>query len=95
VNASYSLPFCPPEFFDPFWGRIVSSIRSGGRFSGHFFGIHDEWARTTRLTFHTAKQVKVLLRDLKVEYFLEKEWKGRTASQRKYWHVFSVVARKL
>jgi SAM-dependent methyltransferase len=95
VNASYSLPFCSPKFFNPFWGRIVFSIRSGGRFSGHFFGIHDEWARTTHLTFHSAKQVKALLRDLKVEYFVEKEWRGRTASRRKYWHVFSVVARKI
>lgn len=94
VNASYSLPFCPSEYFDHLWDRVVTSIRSEGRFSGHFFGIHDEWARSTPLVFHSSKQVKTMLRDFEVEYFLEKEWEGRTASQSKHWHVFSVVARK-
>lgn len=94
VNASYSLPFCPSEYFDDLWDSVVASIHSGGRFSGHFFGIHDEWAKTTPLVFHSSRQVKALLRNFKLEYFLEKEWQGRTASQSKYWHVFSVVARK-
>jgi tellurite methyltransferase len=97
VNASYSLPFCQPKRFDAFWRKVTSSLHSGGRFAGHFFGEHDEWAGDSDLTCHTASQVKALLRQaLRTEFFLEKEWDGTTASgHKKHWHVFSVVARKL
>ena len=96
VNASYSLPFCSPEQFDSLWRRIVTSIRHNGRFSGHFFGVNDEWAPLTDMTFHTREQVKGLFRRFKVESLHEREWEGTTASgRRKHWHVFSVVARKL
>jgi tellurite methyltransferase len=96
INASYSLPFCSPGHFASLWRRIVTSIRLGGRFSGHFFGIHDEWASLSDMTFHSRGQVKLLLRNFKVECFYEKEWEGTTASGRKkHWHVFAVVARKL
>lgn len=96
VNASYSLPFCSPEHFGSLWSNIVTSIHPSGRFSGHFFGINDEWASLSDMTFHSRKQVKFLLRHFKIESFHEKEWEGKTASGRKkHWHVFSVVARKL
>ena len=96
VNASYSLPFCSPKRFHSFWRKIVTSIRTGGRFSGHFFGVHDDWARSSNGTFHTAKQVKALLRPFEIEFFLEQEKDDRPAlhERRKHWHVFSVVARK-
>jgi SAM-dependent methyltransferase len=96
VNASYSLPFCSPEHFGPLWRKIVTSIRRSGRFSGHFFGINDEWASLLDMTFHSRKEVKFLLRNFEIESFHEKEWEGKTSSgRRKHWHVFSVVARKL
>ena len=96
VNASYSLPFCSPKHFRSLWRKIVTSIRPNGRFSGHFFGINDEWASLSDMTFHSRSQVKILLRRFKIENFSEKEWEGTTASGRKkHWHVFSVVARKL
>ena len=46
LNASFSLPFTPPDAFPALWQRIVDSIVPGGRFSGQFFGDRDEWART-------------------------------------------------
>jgi len=96
LNASRSLPFCSPRNFASLWRKIVASIRPGGRFSGHFFGVHDEWASLTDMTFHSREQVERLLRNFKIEHFHEKEWEGTTASGRKkHWHVFSVVARKL
>ena len=96
VNASYSLPFCSPEHFGSLWRKIVTSIRPMGRFSGHFFGINDEWASLSDMTFHSRRQVKFLLRNFKIESFHEREWEGTTASGRKkHWHVFSVVARKV
>jgi hypothetical protein len=96
VNASWSLPFCPPEHFQSLWQKIAASIHPGGRFAGHFFGVHDEWATNKRMTFHTAMQVKNLFRRFEKELFLEKEWDGTTASgKKKHWHVLSVVAKKL
>lgn len=95
LNASWSVPFCFPEHFDFLWQKIVVSIRSGGRFAGHFFGVYDEWATNEDMTFHTATQVKNLLRGFERELLLEKEWDGTTArGSKKHWHVFSVVARK-
>ena len=95
INGSASLPFCAPDHFKAFWGVIVTSLRSGGRFAGHFFGVHDEWARSTEMTFHTASQVRSILASLATEFFKEEEYDGTTASGRKkHWHVFSVVARK-
>jgi len=96
VNASRSLPFCRPEHFRSLWRKIVASIRPSGRFSGHFFGVNDEWSSLSDMTFHSRKQVKFLLRHFKIESFHEKEWEGKTSSGRKkHWHVFSVIARKL
>ncbi len=72
VNASYSLPFCSPRFFASLWSKIVTSIRPGGRFSGHFFGVHDEWASLSDMTFHSRGQVKLLLRNFKIEFTRER-----------------------
>jgi len=95
INGSYSLPFCRPERFDTFWRRIIVSLRSRGRLAAHLFGIRDEWANSTDMTFHVASQVEILLSELQTEFFEEKEWNGTTASgKRKHWHVFSIVARK-
>jgi len=97
INASYSLPFCRPKRFNRLWKEILGSLRPGGWFAGHFFGVRDEWAGSTDMTFHTAQHVKALLRDLEIEFFKEKEWDGRTPSGKrrdKHWHVLSVVARK-
>jgi len=96
VNASYSLPFCTPKRFRSVWRKIVTSIRPGGRFAGHFFGINDEWASLSDMTFHSRRQTASLLRNFRIEKFQEKEWEGTTSSGRKKrWHVISVVAQKL
>jgi tellurite methyltransferase len=95
INASYSLPFCPPDQFDSLWRKIVSSLCPRGRFAGHLFGIRDDWSKDIDKTFHTIKQINNLLGEFEVEDFLEVEREGTTASgRRKHWHVFSIVARK-
>jgi SAM-dependent methyltransferase len=38
INASFSLPFCHPQYFGQFWQKLLNSLRPGGRFCGHFFG---------------------------------------------------------
>jgi SAM-dependent methyltransferase len=94
VNASYSLPLCPPAEFERLWRRIVDSLRPGGRFCGQLYGVNDEWAGTG-LVVLTRAQVEDLLRELEIERLDEVDDDGQTAiGTRKHWHLFHVVARK-
>ena len=94
VNASFSLPFCPPAHFRGVWERVVASILPGGRFSGQLFGERDEWANEKDMTFHSRREVEELLRSLHVECLDELEEDGTTAlGDPKRWHVFHIVAR--
>lgn len=95
VNAGFSIPFCSPEYFMSLWNKIESSIVKGGRFSGNFFGVNDEWADSEKMTFHTQEEILKLFDKFEIEYFHERDEDGTTASgQAKHWHVFSVIARK-
>jgi tellurite methyltransferase len=95
VNASFSLPFCPPEHFPSLWEKIVSALRPRGRFCGQLFGDRDSWATYTSITHHTREQVEELLQSFELEMFVEEEHPGKTAlGEEKYWHLFQIVARK-
>ena len=95
INASFSLPFCPPAEFGGTWHRIVDSLAHGGRFCGQLFGERDEWAPADNLTFHSRAQVEELLAGLDVERLDELDEDGQTAvGEPKRWHLFHVVARK-
>ncbi len=95
VNASFSLPFCPPDQFPKLWEKIVLSLRSGGRFCGQLFGDRDSWAIYSSINHHTREQVEVLLQPFEVEMIEEEEHPGKTAlGEEKYWHLFQIVARK-
>jgi hypothetical protein len=96
INASYALPFCKPACFNEVWQHIVASIQSGGRFSGHFFGNRDGWAGNPAMTFQTIEQFYKLMHSFEIEHFFEEDGPGKTAAgAAKYWHVYSVVARKV
>jgi SAM-dependent methyltransferase len=95
VNASYSLPFCPPANFEGLWRCIVSAIRPRGRFSGTLFGDHDGWVGTDSMTFHSQDNVDALMRPFHVEMLIEEDRDVSTAlGQTKHWHTFQIVARK-
>jgi SAM-dependent methyltransferase len=95
INASHSLPFCPPEQFETFWQKITTALQSGGRLAGHFFGDRDGWAARPTMTFHSALDIQQRLHCFEIEYLDEQEHQGTTAlGEPKYWHLFSVVARK-
>ncbi|MTI22864.1 class I SAM-dependent methyltransferase [Fulvivirga sp. RKSG066] len=95
VNASFSLPFCHPNYFDKVWQVIVNSIQPNGRFSGHFFGNDDSWSSNTDMTFHNMQEIEALLSDFNIEALKEVNKKGKTVSGKvKHWHVFHIVARK-
>jgi tellurite methyltransferase len=96
VNASFSLPFCPPKSFPRLWEKIISSLRSGGRFCGQLFGNRDSWAIYTSMNHHTRQQVEMLLQPFEIEMLHEEEHPGKTAiGEEKYWHIFHIVARKM
>ncbi|MDB9512299.1 class I SAM-dependent methyltransferase [Kamptonema animale CS-326] len=96
VNASFSLPFCPPANFSELWEKIATCLREGGRFSGHFFGERDSWADRSYMTHVTRKQLTALLQNCwKIEVFEEEEHLGTTPlGEERYWHIFHIVARK-
>ncbi len=95
INASYSIPFCKPEYFMKLWNEIVKSIRTGGRFSGNFFGVNDSWSDNKSMTFLKKEVVKNLFVKFEIELFQERDEDGATASgEAKHWHVFSVIARR-
>jgi SAM-dependent methyltransferase len=95
VNCSFALPFCPPERFPSVWQRIIESIREGGRFAGHLFGPHDDWARDG-LTIVTRPALDALFAAFELEHLEEEDADGETApGKKKHWHIFHIVAKKL
>ncbi|HVU94708.1 MAG TPA: class I SAM-dependent methyltransferase [Puia sp.] len=94
VNASFSLPFCRPRYFLRCWNTIREAILPGGFFSGHFFGVHDEWSDRAAMTFHRKEDMFTLFRDFDLLRLEEIEEEGTAAGLAKHWHLFAVVARK-
>jgi membrane dipeptidase len=95
VNASFALPFSPPESFAAVWRRIAESLRPGGRFCGQLFGDHDDWAGSG-VVVHTRAELDELLAPFEVERLDEFDDEGTTVvGTRKHWHLYHVVARKM
>ena len=95
VNASFALPFCPPDRFEELWARIGDALRPGGRFCGQLFGDRDGWAGNSAITFHTRADVERLLAGYDAERLDEEEEDSTTVvGDAKHWHLFHVVARK-
>jgi len=95
VYSSFSIPFCRPESFESFWGKIVGAIKPGGRFAGNLFGEKDEWSQMPGVTFVTRDQIDELFRDFEIEYLREQHQEGQSVlTETKMWHLFEIVARK-
>ena len=95
INASFCLPFCPPDSFTGLWEEIVTALRSGGRFCGHLFGDRDSWATYCDINYHTRSQVELLLDPFQIELLDEENHPGKTAlGEEKHWHLYNIVARK-
>ncbi|MGO8918054.1 MAG: methyltransferase domain-containing protein [Stellaceae bacterium] len=95
VNASFSLPLCPPARFPAVWARIARSLKPGGRFSGQLFGERDGWRGESDITFHSRAAIDHLLAGFAVELLEEEESAGVTPyGKPKHWHLFHIVARK-
>lgn len=95
VNASFSLPFCPPAAFEGLWARIDCALGPGDRFAGQFFGDRDDWAIIEDRTHLSRDRVLSLFDRYVLEYFQEEDRPSKRAGEHhKHWHVFHVVARK-
>ena len=96
VNASFSLPFCHPDYFSELWTKITSSITAGGIFCGHLFGKEDGWATNNEMTFHHRNSLDALFNNFKIHFLHEENSVSKTNSgEDKKWHVFHLVAVKL
>ncbi len=96
LNASCTLPFCPPPRFPALWAAVVAAVRPGGRFSGHFFGERDEWGPYPPGTHHTRPEIEKLLAPFAVELLDETEQDAPDAfGNPAHHHVFHVVGRRL
>lgn len=96
VSAQLALPFSAQETFFQLFENIKKSLKPEGVFTGHFFGINDEWNDgKSKMTFHTKEQVENLLQGLTVIKLVEKESDKKTAlGKLKHWHQFFVIAKK-
>lgn len=100
VNASFSLPFCPPADFPALWERLDAALLPGGRFCGQFFGDRDDWATIEDRTHLTRAETLTLFDQYVLERFEEEDRPSTQGPQaagdpHKHWHVFHIVARKL
>lgn len=95
VNASFSLPFCPPAHFPALWKQIDQAILPGGRFSGQFFGDRDDWAILEDRTHLSRAETITLFDQYILESFVEEDRPSKhTGEAHKHWHVFHIVAHK-
>lgn len=95
VNASFSLPLCPPERFPALWRKIRNSLVPGGRFAGQLYGDRDGWAGGPGMTHLDRAAALDLLAEFEVEMFEEEESDGVTPRGKpKHWHIFHIVARR-
>jgi tellurite methyltransferase len=96
LNASFSLPFCPPEHFPALWARVRASIRHAGRFCGQLFGDRDSWSVLPDRTHHARAALDALFAGFVLEELREEESLDTDcAGTPKHWHVFHVVARRV
>lgn len=98
VNASFALPFCPPDHFPALWAKIDAALAaggSGGRFAGQLFGDRDDWAILEDRTHLTRAETLALFDQYILEHFEEEDRPSSHAGEHhKHWHVFHIVARK-
>lgn len=95
VNSGFALPLVPQVKFDALWGRIVGSLKPGGRISCQFYGDRDDWVGDPTISFFTRHQIEAMLAGLEAEHFREEEDDSTTPrGTPKHWHIFHIVARR-
>jgi SAM-dependent methyltransferase len=97
VNAQYSLPFCAPQEFKALFDKITHSLKSGGIFTGQFFGPRDSWNDgRVNMTFLPEGDAREILNNFKIIKFTEEEAdKKPSVGSIKHWHIFHIIALKI
>ncbi|MCB2378639.1 class I SAM-dependent methyltransferase [Hymenobacter sp. BT635] len=95
VNASFSIPYCLPRHFHPFWAEVRQLIRRRGWFCGHFFGLRDDASQQPDMMLHSLADIYDLFTGFELEMLsgVEKD-KVQPDGSVKHSHVVSVIARK-
>lgn len=96
ISAQFALPFIPSSHFAEVFARIKAALVPSGVFTGHFFGVNDEWNTEHRdMTFLTRAEAEALLSDLETIELSEEDADGHIADgSPKHWHVFHILARR-
>jgi SAM-dependent methyltransferase len=98
INASYSLPFVPARDMPAVWNNIVTALRPGGVFTGHFFGTEHEWRTNPELSFYSVNEiVRTFIEPFSMEiYFLlnEKEETPLGVGRTAFFHTITIIAKK-
>lgn len=97
IIANASLFFAQSDHFQQTWLKLISSLVSGGVFSGDFMGIKDDWSKehTHPITSLTKSQVIGLFEGFNIIDFHERDEPGKTRiGTNKHWHTYSVIAVK-
>lgn len=95
LNASFSLPFCPPAHFQAFWERLDAAIKPGGIFCGQFFGDRDEWSLLEDRTHLTRDEVLSRFNGYVLQSLREEDRPSNHSGEaHKHWHIFHIIARK-
>ena len=94
VFAQYSLPFAIGDRFEPSVEAAVEAVKPGGWFYGHFFGPNDEWAGHGA-TASVRSDIERYFAGFDPLTIAEEEGMRDTLTVGpKYWHVFTVEARR-
>jgi SAM-dependent methyltransferase len=96
VNASLSLPFLAEGLFWPTWGRVLSSLRVGGRVAALLFGDHDGSAADTSMTCPPPQRIRESLSSFEIEHWIDREEDTQTAlGDPHHFHLVELVARRV
>lgn len=95
IIAMFALPFIEPSSFKNTFSKIMKSLKPGGMFAFHLFGVNDEWAASRSMTFFDEESAKELFGSNKQLLFKEFDYDGKTADgSKKHWHIIECILEK-
>lgn len=95
IVAMFALPFVEPHNFDVTFNKIIRSLKPGGVFAFHLFGVNDGWAANKNMTFFEEKSARELFGNNKQLLFKEFDYDGKMADgSTKHWHVMWCILEK-
>lgn len=95
INAQNVLSFLKQEEVNKLVESIYNALKSGGIFTGNFFGKNDAWNLPGSVkTYYSPEQVKDLLVKFEIITFNNFEYDGTSFEKPKHWHIIDFIAKK-